>query len=298
MLLGGVAQRHRQRGHQPGARALAFLAVQVQRVARGARTRRGPTAGGDPPAVAGDPAGDVRIAQEGEDLPGGAEHAAALLERRVHVIEHRGGGELEPVVLQDARGLVVVRARRPQERLRDRPLSERGRAQQVTDELLAGRVKERVRARVRIAVGADERVGQLERAAIGGDVGERVPPPVGLARGELLGIEVPHPPLPLAQAAGGGVQVGLVRGRERRARCRQHGGDRARAGLAFAAAPRCRTACPPTWHTAADRRRSLWRSATPAARRRIAQRSLARSGATPRARCGRYRATWLRDPRR
>ena len=151
--------------------------------------------------IAGDPAGDVRIAQEGEDLPGGAEHAAALLERRVHVIEHRGGGELEPVVLQDARGLVVVRARRPQERLRDRPLGERGRAQQVTDEFLAGGVEERVRARVRIAVGADERVGQLERATIGGDVGERVPPPVGLARGELLGIEVPHPPLPLAQTA-------------------------------------------------------------------------------------------------
>jgi hypothetical protein len=33
-LLGGVAQRHRQSGHQPGGAALPLLAVQVQRVAR------------------------------------------------------------------------------------------------------------------------------------------------------------------------------------------------------------------------------------------------------------------------
>ena len=75
---------------------------------------------------------DVGVAQEREDLPGGAEHAAALLKRRVHVIEHGGGGELEPVLFEDPRGLVVVRARRPQERLRDRPVGERRGAQEVT----------------------------------------------------------------------------------------------------------------------------------------------------------------------
>ena len=73
-------------------------------------------------AAAGDPAGDVRVAQERQDLPGGAVDAAALLKRRVDVIEHRRGGELEPVVLEDPGGLVVVRARGPQERLRHRPL--------------------------------------------------------------------------------------------------------------------------------------------------------------------------------
>ena len=110
-LLGGVAQRHRQRGHQARAGALAFLAVQVQRVARlhehGQVQLRPPV--GWP--ARGDPAGDVGVAQERQDLPGGAEHAAALLKRCVDVVEHRRGGQLEAVVLQDPGGLVVVGAR-------------------------------------------------------------------------------------------------------------------------------------------------------------------------------------------
>ena len=60
-------------------------------------------------AAGGDPAGDVGVAEEGEDLAGGSEHAAALLKRRVDVIEHRCGREAEAVVFEDPGGLVVVR---------------------------------------------------------------------------------------------------------------------------------------------------------------------------------------------
>ena len=97
------------------------------------------------------------------------------------MVKHGGSGELEPVLFENAGGLVVVGAGAPQQCLGDRPVIERRGAQQVGDQLLAGGVKERVRPRVGVAVGAHERVGQLEGPAVGGHVGERVPPPGGLA---------------------------------------------------------------------------------------------------------------------
>ena len=58
----------------------------------------------------GDPPVDIGVSEKGEDLAGGAVHAAALLKRRVHVIEHGRGRQLEPVLGEDPRRLIVVRA--------------------------------------------------------------------------------------------------------------------------------------------------------------------------------------------
>ena len=148
------------------------------------------------------------------------------------MVKHGGSGELEPVLFENPGGLVVVGAGAPQQRLGDRPIVERRGAQQVGDQLLAGGVKERVGSRVGVAVGAHERVGQLQRPAVGGHVGERVPPPGRLAAREPLGIEVPHLPEVFAQQAGGGVQVGFVGGRKRGAGSGEQRGDRPGAGFA------------------------------------------------------------------
>ena len=102
---------------------------------------------------------------------------------------------------------------------------------------MAGGVEERVGARVGVAVGADERVGELQRAAVRGDVAERVPPPAWLSAGELFGVEVPDLSGLLADEAGGGVEVGLVGGRERGGGCGEERGDRAGGGLASPRAP-------------------------------------------------------------
>ena len=88
VLFGGVAQRHRQRGDQAGARSLAFLGVQVQRVTafdERVEVKLGAPVGA---RARGDPAGDVGIAQERQDLARGPENPAALFKRGVDLIEH------------------------------------------------------------------------------------------------------------------------------------------------------------------------------------------------------------------
>ena len=93
--------------------------------------------------------------------------------------------------------------------------------------MLALGIEERVGARVRVAVGVDERARELLRALLRPrperQVAERVPPPLGVtAAGDSGRVEVPHRPVPLADQAGCDVQVGLVRGAERgRGRGRQ-----------------------------------------------------------------------------
>ena len=209
------------------------------------------------------------------------------------------------MVFQDPGGLVVGRAGAPQERLGDRPVVERGGAQQVGDEFLAGGVKERVGAGVGVAVGADERVGELQRAAVRGHVAERVPPPAGLPAGELFGVEVPDLAGLLADQAGGGVAGRACwRSRTRRRVPRGAWGSRGWRSCR-AAGPRCRTAGPPRsrysgWPSLTAR--AIGRPSWAMLKRLAVARAFARETgwmSRPRPIIGAARSAWLRrDPLR
>ena len=149
-LLGGIAQRHRQSGHHPGLRALAFLGVQVQRVARGHELAQVQLRAVLPPAGA-----VTQAAMSGSAGTAGSPRPSRTRRRVVQTARAPGRArrrrQLEPMVLEDPRGRLVVRARAPQvaaRRSADRS-SAAARSKFATS-FLRRRVEERVRARVRV----------------------------------------------------------------------------------------------------------------------------------------------------